>query len=47
MQRPLWGWQTWHSLSRKGRMFIRKPNGNGILHKQTYKANEISGTFQN
>ena len=28
-------------------MFIRKHNGNGILHKQTYKANEISGTFQN
>ena len=38
---------TNHSLSRKGRMFIRKHNDNGILHKRTYKANEISRTFQN
>ena len=35
------------SLSKKGRMIIRKYNDNEILHKRTYKTNEISRTFQN
>ena len=35
------------SLSKKGRMIIRKYNDNENLRKRTYKANEISRTFQN
>ena len=35
------------SLWKKGRMIIRKINDNKITHKRTYKAGEISRTFQN
>ena len=35
------------SLSKNGRMIIRKINDYEILHKRTYKADEISRTFQN
>ena len=35
------------SLSKKGRMIIRKYNDNETLNKRTYKANKLSRTFQN
>ena len=41
------GENDYKSLSKKGRMIIRKINDNEILHKRACKADEISRTFQN
>ena len=35
------------NLSKKGGMIVMKHKDNEILHKRTYKANEISRAFQN